>query len=65
LVNGSNLKSLEFKLDAKDYFGAQVYFEGVLKSLQEGKAVDRFKPKDDMLLVEQYIKQMKEAQGNE
>jgi len=65
LVNGSNLESLEFKLVAQDYFGAQVYFEGVLKSLQEGKAVDRFKPKDDMLLVEQYIKQMKEAQGNE
>ena len=65
LVNGSNLESLEFKLVAQDYFGAQVYFEGVLKSLQEGEAVDRFKPKDDMLLVEQYIKQMKEAQGNE
>jgi len=63
LVNATNLADLEFRLDAQEYLVAQTYFEGVLRSLQGGKAVDRFKPKKDMGLVEQYIKQMKEAQG--
>ena len=62
MVNGDELKGTGRLLDLTDYLTAQTYFEGVLRSLKDGKAVDRFKP-NDIQFVEVYINAMKKAQG--
>jgi len=62
MVNGDELKGTGRLLDLTDYLTAQSYFEGVLRSLKDGKAIDRFKPKD-IQNVEVYINAMKKAQG--
>ena len=62
MVNSDELEGTGRLLDLTDYLTAQTYFEGVLRSLKDGKAVDRFKP-NDIQFVEVYINAMKKAQG--